>query len=126
MFSQLSLDLLLSDDSPTPDTSPDAAFGHAADVLSGKWTTLIIRALLEGTKRYSQLQSTLVGISPKILTARLRMLEAEGVITRKVYATVPPKTEYRLTELGRELEVVIDAMMQFGVQFAETRTGQSH
>ena len=114
MLSQLSLDLLLSDDTPAADTTPEAAFEAAADVLAGKWTAAIIRELLKGTKRYSQLQSALSGVSPKILTARLRMLEAEGLVSRKVYATVPPKAEYRLTETGRELHAVVTAMEAFG------------
>jgi DNA-binding HxlR family transcriptional regulator len=103
--------------------SPACPVGIAAEVLSGKWTLLIIRELLEGKKRYSQLESALQGISPKMLTARLRLLEAEKLLTRKVYATVPPKTEYRLTGLGRELEKVIASMALFGSLLAESRSG---
>lgn len=96
------------------DCTPDCPVKLAADILSGKWTTLIIRELLAGTRRYSQLQYALLGISPKILASRLRMLEANGLITRKVYPTIPPKTEYTLTELGHELKHVIGAMAKFG------------
>ena len=124
MLSQLSLDLLLSSDQPDADTpcTPAEAFGLAAEVVSGKWTTPIIRELLTGTKRYSQLQSALAGVSPKMLTARLRLLEDKELITRKVYATVPPKTEYRLTELGQRLKPVIVAMEHFGSELAEGRS----
>lgn len=97
------------------DCTPDCPVKLSADILSGKWTTLIIRELLAGTRRYSQLQHALLGVSPKILASRLRMLQAEGLVTRKIYATVPPKTEYTLTALGNEAEKVIRAMAEFGV-----------
>ncbi len=101
------------------DCTPDCPVKLAADILSGKWTTLIIRELLSGTRRYSQLQHGLLGISPKILASRLRMLEGEGLITRKIYPTVPPKTEYTLTKLGQEVEHVIRAMAKFGQLLAK-------
>jgi len=101
------------------DCTPDCPVRLAADVLSGKWTTLIVRELLSGTKRYSQLQYALLGISPKILASRLRMLEGSALIERKIYPTVPPKTEYTLTKLGREMEHVIVAMANFGQLLAK-------
>ncbi len=106
------------------DCTPDCPVKLSADILSGKWTTLIIRELLAGTRRYSELQYALLGISPKILASRLRMLMAEGLVTRKIYATVPPKTEYTLTALGNEAEKVIRAMAQFGV-LLENRAGSA-
>lgn len=107
---------------PGVDCSDDCPVRVASDILTGKWTTLIIRELLGGTRRYSQLQYALLGVSPKVLAARLRMLEGEGLVTRKVYACVPPKTEYALTPLGREMEQVIRAMADFGVKLARQRT----
>ena len=104
------------------DCTPDCPVKLSADILSGKWTTLIIRELLAGTKRYSQLQYALLGVSPKILASRLRMLESEGLVTRKIYATVPPKTEYTLTTLGKEAEKVIRAMADFGVLLEQRAT----
>jgi len=101
------------------DCTDDCPVRLASDILSGKWTTLIVRELLAGTKRYSQLQHALLGVSPKILAARLRMLEAAGLVTRKIYPTIPPKTEYSLTALGREMEQVIRAMAEFGGKLAE-------
>jgi len=98
------------------DCTPDCPVGLAADILSGKWTTLVFRELLAGTRRYTQLQHALLGISPKVLAARLKMLEAKGLLTRKVYPTVPPKTEYSLTERGKLVEPVIRAMADFGAQ----------
>jgi len=96
------------------DCTPDCPVALAHEVLSGKWTTLIFRELLAGTRRYTQLQHALLGISPKILAARLRMLESRGLLTRKLTASVPPKTEYTLTETGRAAAPVIHAMAEFG------------
>jgi DNA-binding HxlR family transcriptional regulator len=101
------------------DCTPDCPVKLAADILSGKWTTLIVRELLAGTRRYSELQYALLGISPKILASRLRMLEQNGLVTRRVYPTVPPKTEYSLTPLGGEMERVIRAMADFGALLAD-------
>jgi DNA-binding HxlR family transcriptional regulator len=85
-----------------------------AGIIEGKWTTLVIRELIPGKKRFSDLQRTLTGISPKVLTARLRHLERWGLVNRTVYATVPPTTEYELSQSGRRLEGVIKAMAEFG------------
>jgi len=70
---------------------------------------------LPGKKRFSEIQRALTGISPKVLTSRLRLLESRGILTRTVYPTIPPATEYELTLLGRKLELVLDAMATFGV-----------
>jgi DNA-binding HxlR family transcriptional regulator len=80
------------------------------DVLDGKWTVLIIRDLMAGTRRFSQLRSSLSGISPKTLTDRLRMLEEHGLVRRTIYAEVPPRVEYDLTERGRTLRPVLAAL----------------
>ena len=85
-----------------------------SQLIEGKWTTLIVRDLLSGKKRYSELQKSLSGISPKLLAARLRMLEQNGLIKRTAYPTVPVTTEYELTLLGMELHKVILAMAEFG------------
>ena len=85
-----------------------------AELIEGKWTTLVIRELLPHKKRYSEIQRALTGISPKVLTTRLRLLEKKGLITRTVYATVPPTTEYELTNMGEKLKEVLDAMAEFG------------
>lgn len=87
---------------------------QAHDVLGGKWTTLIVRDLLAGPRRYSQLQRSLAGISPRMLASRLRTLEARGLVRRKVFPTVPPQTEYALTPLGHGMADVIAAMARFG------------
>ena len=87
---------------------------RSADVLSGKWTTLILRDLLGGPKRFGELRRSLTGVSPKTLTDRLKSLEAEGVLTRTLYPEMPPRTEYRLTDKGAALRAVIEAMAAWG------------
>ena len=85
-----------------------------AEIIEGNWTTLVIRELLPHKKRYSEIQRALKGVSSKVLTTRLRMLEQKGLVTRTVYATVPPTTEYELTSIGKNLEEVLNAMAVFG------------
>ena len=91
---------------------------RTAKILDGKWTTLIVRDLIGGKKRYSELQRSLSGISPRLLAARLRLLEEHSMLTRTVYPTVPPTTEYELTSLGHGLRDVIEAMAKFGGNLA--------
>ncbi|MBK9219467.1 MAG: helix-turn-helix transcriptional regulator [Uliginosibacterium sp.] len=90
-----------------------------AQLIDGRWTTLIVRDLLSGKKRYSELLSSLQGISPKMLAARLRFLEAQGLVSKTIYAVVPPKTEYELTAKGQQLHAVIQAMATFGAGLAD-------
>jgi DNA-binding HxlR family transcriptional regulator len=92
----------------------DCPVKKTAGIIEGKWTTLVIRELIPGKQRFSDLQRALSGISPKVLTARLRHLEHWKLVKRTVYPTVPPTTEYELTELGRRMEGVIKAMAEFG------------
>jgi DNA-binding HxlR family transcriptional regulator len=93
---------------------------QAVAVLDGKWTMLIIRDLLGGVRRFSDLRATLPGISPKTLTDRLRELEADGVLTRTVYAEIPPRVEYQLTPAGERLRPVIDALAAWGAERLHT------
>ena len=94
--------------------SAECPVRKTARIIEGKWTTLIIRELLAGSRRYSELQRSLGGISPKVLAARLRFLAEQGLIKRTVYDTIPPTTEYTLTEKGSKFEQVIRAMASFG------------
>lgn len=87
----------------------------AARVIDGKWTTQIVRDLLQGKRRYSELMRSLPGISPKVLAARLRFLEQQGLLIKTIYPEVPPHTEYQLTERGFRLRGVIAAMAEFGL-----------
>jgi len=84
------------------------------EVIGSKWTTLVVRELLGGTKRFGEMRERLTGISPKTLTDRLRDLEAHGLVTRTVYPEVPPRVEYTLTEKGRALRPIFEAMSAWG------------
>lgn len=86
------------------------------DVIGTKWTFLIIRDLLiDKTLRFSELQKSMEGISPKTLSLRLRELEEHGLVERRVYPEVPPRVEYTLTEKGRLLENVFIELKRFGL-----------
>ena len=87
---------------------------RTADIISGKWTLLVIRDLASGMKRFNQLERSLHGISPKTLSERLRSLEGEGIIVRQSFAEVPPRVEYSLSEKGLDLVYVIESMRNFG------------
>ncbi len=108
----------LADEPATIATTPHervvCPIARTAEIISGKWTLLIIRDLTTGTKRFSELERSLVGISPKTLSERLSALEREGVLHRQTYAEVPPKVEYSLTEKGQALVDVIEAMRSYG------------
>lgn len=88
-----------------------------ARIVSGKWTLLILRDLAEGPCRFSQLERSLAGISPRTLSQRLRALEDEGIIAREVYPESPPRVEYALTPKGRDLAPIVEAMRCYGAQW---------
>ncbi len=92
----------------------DCPVQATAEIVEHKWATLIVRDLLSGKKRFSELERSLVSISPKVLSERLRELEAKQIVCRTVLPTVPPTTEYELTTIGKEFEMVIRAMQNFG------------
>jgi DNA-binding HxlR family transcriptional regulator len=96
---------------------PECTVERALEVIGGKWTTLILRDLLHGTKRFGELRTNLTGISPKTLTDRLRDLENRGVITRTIYPEIPPRVEYTLTEKGQSLGAIIEAMGAWGARW---------
>ena len=87
---------------------------HALLVLDGKWSTLIIRELLSGPKRFGELRKRLDIGSPKTLTERLRILEHQGILTRTAHAEVPPRVVYELTDRGRSFRSVLEAMAAWG------------
>jgi DNA-binding HxlR family transcriptional regulator len=84
-------------------------------LIGGRWKIPIIFHLVEGVKRFSDLHAALRGVSHKMLTQQLREMERDGLINRKVYAQVPPKVEYALTELGKSLKPVVDSMCLWGI-----------
>lgn len=83
-------------------------------LMGDKWKVLIVRELLIGTRRFGELRRSLDGISQKVLTQHLRIMEESGLVRRKVYAEVPPRVEYSLTEVGESLNVILDVMWQWG------------
>jgi DNA-binding HxlR family transcriptional regulator len=87
---------------------------HTAEIISGKWTLLLIRDLAAGRSRFCELERSLDGISPRTLSLRLRALEQEGIIERRTYPEVPPRVEYRLTQKGRALVPLIEQMRRYG------------
>jgi len=94
---------------------------QALEVLDGKWTILVVRDLLTGTKRFTELRRSLGAVSPKTLTDRLRALETAGLVERRIYAEVPPRVEYTLTAAGRTLEPVLTALSEWGSTHAVAR-----
>jgi len=100
--------------------SPQCPTRMVLDLIADKWTTLVIYLLSSGTRRYGQLQREIGGISQKMLTQTLRKLEEDGLVKRAVYAEVPPRTEYTLTELGVTLKEPLGSLCQWAVaHFAE-------
>lgn len=83
-------------------------------LIGDKWKVLILRDLLPGTKRFGELKKSIGSVSQKVLTAQLRDMEAKGLVSRKVYAEVPPRVEYSLTDLGRGLSPILKAMAEWG------------
>ena len=86
-------------------------------LISDKWKVLILRDLLPGTKRFGELRRSVGGVSQKVLTAQLRQMEQNGLLTRTAYPEAPPRVEYALTELGYSLKPVLDAMADWGAAY---------
>ncbi len=101
-------------EAPESGCAPDCPIQRTARLLDGKWTMLVLRDLLTGKKRYSELQRSLKGVSPRLLALRLRTLEEHGLVERRVFPTNPPTTEYELTARGQSLRDIFVAMARFG------------
>ena len=86
-------------------------------LIGDKWKVLILRDLMKGTKRFGELKNSIGTVSQKVLTAQLRDMEDKGLLTRKVYAEVPPRVEYTLTETGYSLKQVLDSMVAWGTDY---------
>lgn len=94
-------------------------------LIGDKWKVLILRDLMPGTKRFGELKKSIGGVSQKVLTAQLRAMEKSGLVTRTVYPEVPPRVEYSLTELGRSLKPILDAMQSWGEGYKEEKRRSS-
>lgn len=96
---------------------PDCPVATTVQVIGSKWKLLIIRNLRARPWRFNELHKDLAGISQKVLTDSLRAMEADGIVTRTVYAEVPPRVEYALSELGETLRPILDAMERWGIDY---------
>lgn len=92
-------------------------------LIGDKWTMLIVRDLMSGTKRFGELKKAIGHISQKVLTANLRSMEANGLVHRKVYAEVPPRVEYSLTSVGQSLKPVVEVMYTWGEKYRNLEEG---
>lgn len=86
-------------------------------LIGDKWKVLILRDLMPGKKRFGELKKSIGSVSQKVLTSQLRDMESSGLVNRKVYAEVPPRVEYSLTELGQSLKPVLDALSDWGEDY---------
>ena len=98
-------------------TLPACPVETTLTLIGSKWKVLILRDLMPGTKRFGELRRSVGGVSQKVLTAQLRDMEDKGLLTRKVYAEVPPRVEYTLTEPGYSLKQILDSMVAWGTDY---------
>jgi DNA-binding HxlR family transcriptional regulator len=96
---------------------PECPVETALTLMGDRWKTLIVRDLLMGTKRFGELKRSLEGISHKVLTDHLRIMEERGLVDRKIYPEVPPRVEYSLTDTGKSLKTILDAMWDWGEKY---------
>ena len=101
-------------DSTTVKEMPACPVETTLTLIGDKWKVLILRDLLPGTKRFGELKKSIGHVTQKVLTAQLREMEAAGLLTRTVYAEVPPRVEYTPTSLGYSLKPILDAMWDWG------------
>ncbi len=102
---------------PMTDCLPACPVETTLTLIGDKWKVLILRDLMEGTKRFGELKRSQGNISQKVLTAQLRSMEESGLVERTVYAEVPPRVEYSLTGLGKSLQPILDAMKNWGESY---------
>ena len=98
----------------TKEELPECPVATTVQLIGGKWKLLLLRNLLERPWRFNELKKSLDGISQKVLTDSLRSMEADGLISRTVYPEVPPRVEYALTDLGKSMRPIIEALAEYG------------
>lgn len=96
---------------------PQCPVATTVGLMGNKWKILILRDLLTGAKRFGELRKGIPEISQKVLTQNLRAMEEDGIITREVFAEVPPRVEYQLSDLGNSLRPIIGVMEQWGLNY---------
>lgn len=101
----------------TAEALPACPVETTLTLIGDKWKVLILRDLLPGTKRFGQLKKSIGNVSQKVLTAQLRDMEENGLVSRRVYAEVPPRVEYSLTTLGQSLKPILDSMWNWGQEY---------
>lgn len=94
-------------------------------LISDRWKVLIIRDLLDGTKRFSELKKSVGNISQKVLTSNLRSMEEDGLLTREVFPEVPPRVEYTLTDTGYSLRPILNSMTDWGTAYKEKHSDKN-
>lgn len=99
---------------------PECPVATTVQIIGSKWKLLVLRNLQARPWRFNELKRDLVGISQKVLTDTLRSMEEDGIITRTVYAEVPPRVEYALSQLGESMQPILDAMQQWGNNYKST------
>ena len=102
--------------------APTCSVAGAAEIVGSKWTVLIVHDLSEGPRRFTELERSCAGISPRTLAERLRWLEAQEIVARQSYPESPPRVEYALTPKGEALLPCIDAMRSFGAEWLRAST----
>ncbi|MDE5756825.1 MAG: helix-turn-helix transcriptional regulator [Clostridia bacterium] len=101
----------------TKDELPECPVATTVQLIGNKWKLLIIRNLLTGPQRFTEIIKTIPGISKKVLTDNLRALEGDGLVEREIFAEVPPKVVYSLSQLGKTLQPILDAMRDWGIDY---------
>ena len=101
----------------TKDELPECPVATTVQLIGSKWKLLIMRNLLERPWRFNELKKSLNGISQKVLTDSLRSMEDDGIITRTVYAEVPPRVEYALSDLGESMRPILAAIKECGINY---------
>lgn len=96
---------------------PSCPVETTLNLIGNKWKVLILRDLMPGTKRFGELKKSIGSVSQKVLTAQLRDMEADGLVTRTVYPEVPPRVEYDLTDLGKSLQPVLNSLSDWGESY---------
>ncbi len=104
----------------TKNELPECPVATTVQLIGSKWKLLIMRNLMDRPWRFNELKKSLDGISQKVLTDSLRSMEEDGIITRTVYAEVPPRVEYALSDVGESMRPILNAMKEWGIKYKQS------
>jgi len=107
------------------DKKPEALEEILLELIGNRWKLVIISHLMDGTKRFGELKKQIGDITQKVLTSNLRALEEYGLLVREVYSQIPPKVEYTLTSMGKELKPIIDSALEWSVEYKKKMLQES-